>query len=170
MLHLLHASCLYSMLIIWAHALSTTSKEKGRSCTMSQWESAGCTTAGNYVGLSNLSSADDCCAACAANATNYGCYGWTFHQPGTISKKNVSMCYLSTHPRRKAGVKGATCGCRNQDCTGAASTCRPIYRPPLAQRTTLPPGIKRQPNIVSVIIDDMVCESCCACFRHCAGF
>ena len=157
MLHFLHASCLLSVLMNWAHALSTASKDQGQSCTMHQWNSTGCTTAGNYVGLSNLSSADDCCAACAANTTSYGCFGWTFHEAGTIASENVSMCYLSTHPRRKPGVKGATCGCRNQDCTAEPTpTCRPIYRPPSPQRTPLPPGIKRQPNLVSVIIDDLV--------------
>ena len=155
----LRAFCVLCVVVNWANALPS-GKDNAQSCMMHQWASSGCTTAGNYIGISNLSSADECCAACAANATSSGCFGWTFHQAG--GKYKTSTCDLSTHPRRRAGVKGASCGCRNQDCSGAkpSGTCRPIYRPPPPRRTSLPPGIKQQPNLVSVIVDDLVRKLC----------
>ena len=98
--------------------------------------------AGHYAKLTDLHSADECCAACAVNVT--GCNGWSF-------VPHDSICYLASNPQRRPDVN-ATCGCRNADCT---VPCKPIRRPPAPQLIPLPSGIARRPNFISIIVDDL---------------
>ena len=137
-----------TMLLATLLSLSSASADAS-SCTMHRWNSSGCTTAGNYVELSSLHSADECCAACAANET--GCSAWTFHASPTSP-----ICCLSANPKRGTHpVNNATCGCRTEDCAPPAVACDPIYRPPRSEPTPRPAGITRSPNFVTVIVDDL---------------
>lgn len=111
----------------------------------------GCTSAGNYASPS-ASSPAACCALCAANAT---CFAWTFHPSGA----DIGACDLTTVPRvvTNPDTKAATCGCRTADCSPAPPAppgpCEPVVRPPRPTPAPLPPGITKQPHIISMLID-----------------
>ena len=115
------------------------------------YNNSGCTTAGHYA-ETNATSADDCCAQCAADAK---CFGWTFHPfSGGVDVDVGGKCDVSDKPNLKIGVAGATCGCRTDDCS-STSTCKPVPRPTASTRVPLPPGITSPPHIVSILIDDL---------------
>ena len=121
------------------------------TCSFTIYNATGCTAAGAYSTVSNLKTPGDCCAACSRNAS---CASWSFH--GT-----ESACYLSDRPKMATnpGTAQTTCGCRLPGCpapqTPPPPPCEPVVRPPKSKRAPLPPGVKTQPHIVTVLVDDL---------------
>ena len=96
----------------------------------------------------NETTADACCADCAATA---GCKAWEWVAHGGTSSRHKGNCHLKNEPGSSKHMAGTTCGISKSI---PQPPMPPAPPPPPAPLPPAPPAPKGSPNIVWFLTDD----------------